>query len=54
MIPKANKTINITESNKEWILSLRIHDRETPNDIIERVKEKMTRKDGVIIVWDTI
>ena len=47
---KADKSIAISEENKTWILSLKIHDRETPNDIITRLKEKLTRKDGVIIV----
>jgi len=46
---KADKTINLTEENKKWILSLKSHERETPNDIITRLKEKLTRKDRMII-----
>lgn len=46
----ANKSIAISEENKAWIISLKIHNRETPNDIITRLREKMSRKDGVIII----
>ena len=49
MVDKADKTINLTEANKAWLLSLKTHERETPNDIITRLKEKIERKDGVIV-----
>lgn len=46
---KANKQIHLTQENKEWILSIRLYPRDTPNDVITRLREKMKRQNGVII-----
>lgn len=40
MNDKADKTMNVTEENKKWIMSLKVHDRETVNDIISRLKKE--------------
>lgn len=45
----ANKTIAVTQANKTWLLSLRLHDRETANDIVTRIKNKIIKENTIIV-----
>lgn len=50
MTERASQVINISKTNKDWIVSLKTNDRMTLNDVMDRIRKNFVPKTTEMII----